>query len=70
LVTVKEYVAVTVGVAVGFCAVVEDSDAPLHVYTEAPPEGFAVSDIVPPTHIGELLDGAAAGTGLTVAVVV
>ncbi len=51
LVTVSEYVLVTVGVAVGFCAVVDDKLAPLHVDVVAQPPGFAVNVTVPPSHI-------------------
>jgi hypothetical protein len=68
-VTVKEYVAVTVGVAVGFWAVVDDKLAPLHEYTEAL-VGFAVSITVPLLHMGLLFVGAAVGVAFTVAVVV
>ena len=57
---------VTVGVAVGFTAVVEDNAAPLHVKLVAPPPGLAVSVIVPPAHIGPLFVGAAVGVGFTV----
>ena len=61
---------VVVGVAVGFCAVVDDRLAPLQVYTDAPLAGLAVSVTVPPTQIEPLLAGAAVGMPLTVTEVV
>ena len=64
--TVNEYVLVIVGVAVGFCAVVEDKLGPLQVYDVAPPEGLAVRFTMPPLQMGPLLVGAAAGVALTV----
>ena len=51
-------------------AVVDDNDGPLHEYILAPPDGLAVRVTVPPTQIGPLLVGAAAGDGLTVTLVV
>lgn len=51
LVTVSEYVLVTVGVAVGFCTVDEDRFGPLHAYVLVLPPGLASSVTVPPTHI-------------------
>ena len=64
--TVKEYMLVTVGVAVGFCAVVEDKLDPLQLYSVVLPPGLAFSVIVPPLHIGLVFVGAAVGTLLTV----
>ena len=61
---------VTVGVAVGFCTVVDDRPAPLQVYVVGEPVGFAVSVTVPPLHIGPLLVGAALEAAFTTAVVV
>jgi hypothetical protein len=69
-VTVSEYTEVTVGVAVGLATVVDDNDGPLQEYTLAPPNGLAVRVTVPPTQIGPLLVGVAAGDGLTVTLVV
>lgn len=60
---------VTVGVAVGFCAVELKPPAADHVHEVAPVE-FAFSVAVPPLHIGPLLVGAAVGTELTVTTVV
>ncbi len=60
----------TVGEAVGFCAVVDDRPVPLQVYTVAPPDGLALRVTVPPGHLGPLLVGAAVGVALTVAAVV
>jgi hypothetical protein len=70
LVTVNEYVLVTVGVAVGLASVEEERFGPLHEYTVVLPPGFAVSVTVPPSHIGPLFVGAAVGVALTVTVVV
>ena len=70
LLTVSEYVLVTVGVAVGFCAVVELRLLPLHTNDVAPPAGLAVRLTVPPLQIGPSFEGAAVGVGLTVTVVV
>jgi len=70
LLTVSEYVLVTVGVAVGFWSVVDDRFAPLQLYIVVPPDGTAVRFTVPPIHIGPLLLTAAVGIGLTVTVVV
>jgi hypothetical protein len=70
LVTVSEYVLVTVGVADGLASVDEDRFGPLHEYVFAPPPGLAVSATVPPLQIGLLLVGVATGTALTVTVVV
>ncbi len=61
LFTVSEYVVVTVGVAVGFCAVVDDRLGPLHVKPVVLPPGFANNVAVPPLHIGPLFVGAATG---------
>ena len=69
ILTVNEYVLVTVGVAVGFCAVVDDKFDPLHKYPVTPPEGVAVSVTVATLQIGPLLDTTAVGL-LTVTVVV
>jgi hypothetical protein len=63
LVTVREYVLVIVGVATGFCAVVDDKAGPLHVYTLAPPPGLAVNVTDEPKHIGPPFVGAATGIG-------
>lgn len=72
LLTVTEYVLVTVGVAVGLAAVADDKFGPLHAYTvvPVPPVAFAVSVTAPPLHIGPLLVGAAVGAASTVTVVV
>ena len=61
---------VTVGVAVGFCAVVELRLLPLHTNDVAPPAELAVRFTVPPLQIGPSFEGAAVGVGLTVTVVV
>jgi hypothetical protein len=65
-------VLVTVGVAVGLAAVVEDKLAPLHAYINVPvpPVPLDVNVSEPPLHIGPLFVGAAAGTASTVAVIV
>jgi hypothetical protein len=70
LVTISEYVLVTVGVAVGFCVVEDDRFGPLHEYVLVLPPGFAVRFTVPPLHTGLLLVGAAVGVELTVTLVV
>ena len=54
----------------GFCAVVDDNEGPLHVYTVAPPDGLAESVAVPPEQSGPLLVGDAVGFGFMVALVV
>ena len=69
LLTVSEYVVVTVGVAVGLASVAEDKLAPLQEYIEAPPDGFANKLTVPPLQIVPLFVGAAVGDGLTVTTV-
>lgn len=67
--TTREYVLVIVGVAVGFCAVVDDRLGPDHVNIVAvPPDGFASSDVVPPTQIG-CAEGDALETVFTVTAV-
>ena len=68
--TVSEYTEVAVGVAVGFCVVVEDKPGPLHEYTVAPPDGLASNDTVPPAHMVPLFAGAAMGVAFTVTLVV
>ena len=72
LLTVTEYVLVTVGVAVGLAAVVDDKLGPLHAYINVPvpPVPFAVSVTVLPLHIGPLFVGAAVGTANTFTVLV
>ena len=70
LLTVNEYVLVTVGVAVGFCAVVDDNAGPLHKYISVLPPGFAVKVTDADKHIGPLLVGDAVGKPFTVTVVV
>ena len=68
--TVSEYVPVTVGVAVGFCSADVKLSGPDHDHEVASLE-FALSVVVPPTHIGPLLVAPDdAGTGLTLTVVV
>jgi hypothetical protein len=69
-VTVTEYMLVLVGVAVGFSALLDDSDVPLQLNVVAPPDGVAVSVTVPPAHIGPLFTGAATGLAFTVTEVV
>jgi hypothetical protein len=65
-------VLVTVGVAVGLAAVVDDRLAPLHTYTNrpVPPVPFEERFTVLPLQMGPLLVGAAVGTAPTVTVVV
>jgi hypothetical protein len=70
LVTVSEYVLVTVGVAVGFSVVAEDKPGPLQANVVAPSAGLAVKFTVPPLQMYPLLVGAAEGGVLTVTVVV
>lgn len=68
-VTVKEYVVVTVGVAVGFCKVELKLPGPVHDQVAAPVE-FAFKVTVPPAHTVPLFVGAATGTAFTVTTVV
>ena len=70
LLTVREYVPVTVGVAVGFCRLEVNPEGPLQLHAVALLE-LEESVTVPPTHIGPLLVAPVEdGTGLTVTVVV
>lgn len=66
--TVMEYVAVVVGVAVGFSAVGDDRLRPLHVYADVDPPILAVRFNVPPLQIGPEFVGAAVGAAFTVTV--
>jgi hypothetical protein len=59
-------VLVTVGVAVGFCAIDDERFGPLHEYVLVLPPGFAVNVTVPPLQIVPLFAGAAEGVELTV----
>lgn len=49
---------------------VEDRPEPLHVNTDAPPDGLAARFTVPPLHIGPSFAGDAAGIGFTLTAVV
>ena len=70
-VTVSEYVAVAVGVASGFCTVVDDRFGPLHVQPTTAMLVLALRVAEPPRHIGPLLvTPDDAGTGFTETVVV
>jgi hypothetical protein len=67
---VREYVPVTVGVALGFCKVEVNPEGPLQLHAVALLE-LDESVTVPPTHIGPLLVAPVDdGIGLTVTVVV
>ena len=66
--TVKEYVDVTEGVAVGFCALVDNKLFPDHIKTLVFAPGVAVSVTVVATHIGPLFTGAADGLAFTLTV--
>jgi hypothetical protein len=68
--TVKEYTDVTVGVAVGFSAVVDDRDGPLQLNKDAPSAGLAVSVTVLFKQIGPPFVGLAEGALVTEAIVV
>ena len=59
-----------VGVAAGFCAVVEDRLGPLQIYVLALPAGFAVSVMALPLQLGPLFEGDAVGAAITDTVVV
>ena len=61
---------VTVGVAIGFWAVVEDKLLPLHWYIFVLPPGLANKVADPVIQIGPLFVGAAVGNAFTVTVVV
>ena len=67
-VTVREYTVVTVGVAIGFWAVVEANPGPLQLYSFAPPNGFANRFTVLPAQIGPLFVGTAKGNEFTITV--
>ncbi len=68
---VTVYVAVAVGVVVGFCTVEDDRFGPLHAQLVVDGLVLAVRFTVPPTHIGPLFVGPVdTGTALTETVVV
>lgn len=68
LVTVREYVLVMVGVAVGLATAAEDRLGPLHEYALALPPGLALKVTDDPEHIGLVFVGAAVGTAFTLMV--
>ena len=71
LLTVNEYVLVTVTVSAGFCIEEVKPPGPDHTKALAPPPGFAVNVTdPPPLQTGPLLVGAATGVGFTVTTVV
>ena len=70
LLTVSEYVPVTVGVAVGFCNADVKPLGPDHDHEVASLE-LALNVVVPPTHIGPLfVTPDDVGTGFTLTVVI
>ena len=69
LLTVSEYVVVTVGVFVGFCNEEVKPLDPVHDHAVAPVE-LAFNVVVPPLHIALPVTPVDEGTGLTETVVV